>query len=72
MTFGPAESPPPPKNKHRWTPIDNTGRAAWQAERGDHCPDCGITRSKGGWRDRMGDWHTGPIPRCGDPTWGRP
>ena len=72
MSYGPSEGPLPVKNRHRWTAIDNTGRQPWQVERGTHCPDCGIRRIMGGWYGRSGEWHTGPIPRCGESTWRRP
>lgn len=65
MGYGTAQGVEPPRNRHRWVAIDNTGRPAWQVERGSYCEHCGITRTAHGWSFR-GDRHDGPIPRCGE------
>ncbi len=49
------------KRKHRWIVAPKMRYMAIE-----HCPDCNITRAVGGWYDSYGDWHTGPMPRCGE------
>lgn len=66
MGYGPGIPCDPPRNKHRWYAIDNAGRPMHAREYGDVCRHCGIKRTHDGWRDRIGNWHTGPIPRCGE------
>lgn len=66
MSYGPGIPHGPRRNQHRWDVLraNNT--------RQHQCGDCFIIRESATaadaetrWRDRMGNWHTGPIPRCG-------
>lgn len=67
MTYGPAQGLPPPRNRHKWAPTPSNAGLM-------RCSECFITReaawavrpgAEPGWSFR-GDWHTGPIPRCGE------
>lgn len=50
------------KRKHRWVVC---GLHAHH-DAIEKCGDCFITKAIGGWYDSYGDWHTGPMPRCGE------
>lgn len=71
MNYGPGEGPLPVKNRHAWTGFTREQRASFGTD-GIHCCDCFIVKVGAKWRDPAGEWHTGPIPRCGESTWGRP
>lgn len=67
MGFGPGLPVDPPRNRHRWQVFrENNARQ-------HRCAQCFVIRefataadAETRWRDRLGNWHTGPIPRCGD------
>lgn len=63
MSYGPAESLDPPRNRHAWEAFVALGPSA---ERCIHCFVARTTTTPVRWRDHRGDWHTSPIPRCGE------
>lgn len=53
----------PVTRRHKWSPCSPMGTRAGRIEQ---CEECHVTRAVGGWYDRMGEWHTTSVPRCGE------